>query len=221
MSSPVYRPAMIAGAASALLFFFGAGSILGTTPDTKEHDKPAAVAAKWAAVIDDSGKRTSIVVGAFLVVLGALALVWFASALRSRLADSGPMYGFALFAAIGAAASVAGPLALVGGHQFGNEPLPADGNVIWFVFETMFPLLLVVFAFGVASLAASIALAGRHELPMWQIVFSWIAVAAGLASVFLFTPMFVVLLWLLVTGVHGAIRPGVPVRAGALVTSPA
>jgi hypothetical protein len=141
-------------------------------------------------------------------VLAALAFVWFASALRSRLDTVGPMYGFALLAAMGLAGAISGPLALVGGTAFGDDPLPTDGNVIWFVFSISFPALLVIFALSLAAFLVCVALAGRGVLPMWLIIFAWIA-AVGAAFGVEFLPMALPLLWLLAAGIYGAIRPGI------------
>ena len=114
--------------------------------------------------------------------------------------------GFALLAAGGIAASMLGPLALVGGHAFGSDPLPTDGNTIWMVFSLSFPALLVVFGLASSALIATIVVAGRGVLPMWLVVFGWLAVVAGLIGVE-FIPMALVLLWYLAAGIYGAIRP--------------
>ena len=197
---------MLSGAAFALLLFFGTGLMFGPTPDTSNKTADV-VAQKWVSFLADSGHRSSVIVGGFMIVVAAIALVWFASAFRVRFAPAGaPLMGFALLAAVGAAAGAIGPLALAGGHAFGDDPISTDGNVIWMVFSLSFPALLVVFGLASSALIATIVVVGRGSLPMWLIVFGWIAVVAGLIGVE-FLPMALVLLWYLVAGIYGAVRP--------------
>jgi hypothetical protein len=197
---------MLSGVVFALLLFFGTGIMLGSTPDTSNKSADV-VAQKWASFLADSGHRSSVIIGSFMIVVAAIALVWFASAFRVRFAPAGaPLMGFAILAAGGAAAAVMGPLALAGGHAFGNDPVAGDGNVIWMVFSLAFPALLVVFALASSALIATIVVVGRGSLPMWLVIFGWIAVVAGLFGVE-FLPMALVILWYLAAGIYGAVRP--------------
>lgn len=197
---------MLAGVAFALLLFFGATQMFSSTPDTS--DKTAdVVSQKWATWITDSGHRTSVIIGAGLCMLAAIALIWFASAIRTRVAPgSSPLMGFAVLAAAGVAAGTIGPLALTGGHAFGDEPVTTNGDVIWFTFSLAFPGLLVVFGLAVAAFIATVVVTGRRVLPMWLVVFGWIAVVAAAFSVE-FLPVVVVLLWFVAAGIYGALRP--------------
>lgn len=206
MSVRAYRAAMLAGVAFALLLFFGVTEMFSSTPDTA--DKSAGTVTKqWASWISDSGHRSSTIVGAFLCMLAAIALVWFASALRTRVAPgSGPLMGFAVLAAAGVGAGIIGPLALTGGHAFGNDPVPVNGDVIWFTFSITFPALLVMFGLASAAFIATACVTGRGVLPMWLIVLGWIAVLGGIFAVE-FIPMIAVLVWFLAAGIYGAIRP--------------
>lgn len=197
---------MLSGAVFALLLFFGAGQMFGPTPDTS-NDSADTVARKYAAFLTDSGDRTQVIIGCFMVVLAAIALVWFASALRVRFAPAGaPLMGFALLAAVGVAASTVGPLALTGGNAFGDDPVSTDGQLIWMVFSLAFPAVLVIFGLASSALIATIVVVGRGALPMWLVIFGWLAVVAGIFAVE-FLPMAVVLLWYLAAGIYGAIRP--------------
>jgi hypothetical protein len=207
MTVRAYRTAMIAGAAFALLLFFGSSLVDASTPSTKKSDTADAVAQKYVTWLNDSGHRTSVIIGGFMLVLAAIALVWFASAVASRFATPGhPMLGFALLAAVGVAASIAGPLAVVGGHAFGDEPLTNDGHVVWLLVESAFPLLLLVFGLACAAFIASVLVAGRGALPMWLIVFGWVGFLGAVASIF-FIPLALTLLWFLAAGIYGAVRP--------------
>jgi hypothetical protein len=114
--------------------------------------------------------------------------------------------GFAVLAAVGVALTAMGPLALTGGTAFGNDPVPTDGNVVWFVFSLAFPALLVIAALALAAFIATVVVAGRRTLPAWLVIFGWLAVLGGIFGVE-FLPMAVVLLWFLVVGIYGAIRP--------------
>jgi hypothetical protein len=206
---------MLAGVAFAVLLFIGASTMFSGTPSTKKSDSPNLVARKYVTWLDDSGHRTSVLIGGFLIVLAAIALVWFASAVRERLGGRGnPMYGFALLAAAGLAASTAGPLALVGGHAFGAEPLTNDGHVIWLIVESGFPLLLVMFGLACAAFIATVVVSGRGVLPTWLIVFGWVAVVAGVLAVE-FIPLALVVLWFIAAGIYGFLRPEAPAVAAA------
>jgi hypothetical protein len=206
MSARMYRAGMLSGVAFALLLFFGVSSMISSTPDTS-HKSASVVSKLWATWAADSGHRNSVIIGGFLTVLAAIALVWFASALRARVAPgNSPLMGFAVLAAGGVAASTVGPLAITGGHAFGDDPVPTDGNVIWFVFSLAFPALMVVAGLAIAAFIATIAVAGRGTLPMWLIVFGWLAAVAAVFSVE-FLPLIVVVLWFLTAGIYGALRP--------------
>lgn len=212
MDSRADRAGMFSGAAFAVLMFVGINLMFSSEPDTSSKDSAATIAQKWVAVLHSSSHRNKILVGGFLVMLAALALIWFANTIRNRYAPTGtPIMAFATLAAVGVAGSVVGPLVLVGGHAFGNEPLPTDGNVIWAVGNLMMPLLLVVYGFGLAATLATFAVVARASLPRWLLVFTWIAAIASLASVEFF-PMLLALVYLLVTGIWGGLGRSVAPR---------
>lgn len=206
MESRTDRAGMISGAAFAILLFVGINLMLGSEPNTSSKDSAATIASKWTAVVHSSSHRSKIILGALLVMLAALALIWFANTIRNRYAPTGsPLMAFATVAAVGVAGSVVGPLVLIGGHTFGNEALPTDGNVMWAVGNMTMPLLLVVYGFGLAATLATFAVVARAALPRWLLVFTWIVAVASLASVEFF-PMLLGLVYLLVVGIWGGIR---------------
>ena len=91
------RAGMLSGAAFALLLFWGMNLMLGSEPDTSDKDTAATTAQKWVAVINSSSHRNKILIGGFVVVLSALALLWFANTLRNRYAASDtPLMAFAI-----------------------------------------------------------------------------------------------------------------------------
>src|ERR1700736_790550 len=67
----------------AFVVLFVIGFIVFPTPSSNK----AKDTAKWQAWWNDSGHRTAAIIGAYLMVLGVLAFVWFAWSLRLRLQD--------------------------------------------------------------------------------------------------------------------------------------
>ena len=73
----------------AFVVLFVAGFMVFSTPDDNKDT------AKWARWWHDSGHRVTAVVGAYLIVLGLLAFVWFMWSLNQRLRmPSGMMVTF-------------------------------------------------------------------------------------------------------------------------------
>lgn len=212
------RAGMLSGAAFAILLFWGMNLILGSQPDTNSKDTAVSTAQKWVSVVNSSSHRHKIVLGGFIVMLSAIALILFVNTLRNRYAAAGtPMMAFGLLATVGVVGTVVGPLAVVGGYTFGNEALPTDGNVMWFVSELAMPSLLIVFAFAASALLATFAVVARAALPKWLLVFTWLAAVASLASVEFF-PLLFVMLYFLVVGIWGGVRPS---ATGARVSASA
>jgi hypothetical protein len=206
---------MLSGAAFALLLFLGMNLMLGSEPDTGSKDTAATTAQKWVAVINSSSHRNKILLGGFVVMLSAIALIWFAHTLQTRYGVAAtPLMAFAILAAVGVAGSAVGPLALVGGHVFGNEALPTDGQLMWMISDLSMPLLLVVFGFGAAAMLATFAVVARAALPRWLLVFTWIAAVASLASVEFF-PLLLLLVYFLVVGIWGGVRAVGAARAAS------
>jgi hypothetical protein len=211
---------MFSGIAFPILLFVGASLIVAPSPDTSKGTGPQ-VAKEWLTTLGKSSDRLQIVIGAFVLVVAALALIWLAAAVRVRfaIAPDGPLFGFALMAAFGIAAGAIGPLAVAGGHDFGNEPLPADGTVIWFLNDLALPALLVIFGLASSAFITSFLLGtrGRNTVPAWLAGFGWLAVVAGLVGV-LFIPMIIVLLWYLALGIFGVMRQ--PTTAASTAAAP-
>ena len=212
------RFGMFSGAAFAILLFVGMNLMLGSTPNTNSKDTAATVAQKWVAVVHSSSHRHKILIGGFVVMLSALALIWFANTLRNRYAAVGsPLMAFATLAAVGVAGTVMAPVGMVGGYTFGQEPLQTDGSALWAAAQVSMPLLLIVYGFAVAAMLASFAVVARAALPKWLLVFTWIVAVAALASVEWF-PMLLTLIYFLVIGIWGGVRAGearAPISASA------
>jgi hypothetical protein len=214
------RAGLMSGIAFPILLFVGASLLIAPGPNTSQ-DSASKVAAGWLKTMSDRGDRLQIIIGAFVMVLAALALVWFAGALRERFAmrAASPMYGFALVAAFGITAAMLGPLAIAGGHSFGGEPLPTDGTAIWLITDLAYPAMLVVFGFASAAFITAFLLGtkGRNVVPAWLAGFGWLAVLAGVLGVLLL-PMIIVLLWYLALGIYG-VRQG-PAATESAVAAP-
>lgn len=204
MNLRTYRAGMAAGIAFPILLFIGVNLLLSSGPDSAATDSSSAIAAKWVAAVNDDGKRLSMIIGSFILMLAALSLIWFAAALRERLAGPGsPMFGFALLAAAGIAGSMVGHLGVVGGFTFGRQALTSNGDVIRSVTDMAFPLLLVVFGMAGAAFIAATCVALRSAgWPSWLVYFGWVAAVAGLFGV-LFMPLIVMLVWFLAAGIVG------------------
>ena len=200
------RAGMAAGIAFPILMFLGTTMIFSHTPDTSETTA-SQLAQDWVDTMKSSSDRRAIIIGSILLVLAALALIWFASAMRDRYAIGvgGPLVPFAVLAAVGVACSAAGPLAIAGGITLGDEPLPSDGTAIWYLTDLMYPMLLLVFGLAVAAFISTLLLAGRRSLPMWLVIFGWVAVLGGVLAL-MFLPALLTLLWFLAAGIYGVIR---------------
>jgi MFS family permease len=198
---------MLAGIAFPILLAVGTLMVISKSPDSS-HKNGAQYAQLWLNLVNDKGHRTVIIIGCALMMLAALALIWFATTLRDRYqrGSGNPMIGFALVGAVGIAAAMVGPLAVTGGQSFGSDPASPDGTAVWFVFTLFFPLLFVVFGLASTAFIAALLLTARNALPTWLVVFGWIAALAGIVAV-LFLPIVLVLLWYLALAIHGLVRP--------------
>lgn len=192
-----------AGIAFAVLFVAGIATVLFDSPD---YDDPQ----EWLDYHGDSGNRWRQVIGAYLVIVGALAQLWFAVAMIARLGGSrgggdvltalarGASTLFVAFASVGALciASISGAV------EFGGAEVPESAD-----FGIQFEQLGVAILLLGGGLSAAVAIATITELareagtwPGWLVWFGFIC-----ALILLFTPAFVPLvaapLWALVTGI--------------------
>jgi hypothetical protein len=212
------RRTMVVGIAFIVLLVAGALLMFSGTPETKSSESAAEQAHKWVAELSSSGNRTAIIVGAYVLIVGGLAWVWFTLGLRAWLAP-GPLVGRAitslgvlgagaLFASAMAGASVAGAVA------FGNEHVPQDGDVIRIAMGLLFPFLFVVFALVSGALIVLLSVVGRRSgvLPRWL---GWAAVLGVLGAVIgvVGIPYLVTLLWFLALCIVGLVRSSPPSTA--------
>ena len=180
------------GIVFAVLFVVGAmAAVSSPSSDVtdKLKDNPTGLAAAWHDYYADSGHRWTIIVGAFMLVAAALALVVFASELRQRLADSGApgagrlaFAGSLLFAAA-AFAGAAGFAWIPASKQFGSVALP-QGDLNYLGTQLGAALLLLGGGAAAAFLLVTSGYAGARTwvLPGWL---GWAAVVIGVLLFFL------------------------------------
>ncbi len=208
MSISELRRAMSAGIAFVVLFVVGVFVSFGNSPDIKSHDSDSVAAAKYIAKLSDHGARRGILIGAYLLVLAALLFVWFTRALSEVVAAPGAARLIGGLGVLGAAAITAGAMTsavMAGALEFGDEPMPKDGDTIRVVMDLMYPFCFVVFALVSSALVAVVALRGVG-LASWLRYTAWLAVLGGIFAV-IFTPMALVLLWYLAVAIVVLVKP--------------
>lgn len=214
MTTAELRRAMAAGIAFVVLFVVGVFVTFGNSPDIKSSDTAHVAASKFVAKLSDSGARTGILVGAYILVVAAILFVWFSRALVQLAAPPAAARLISGLGVLGAAAISAGAMTSAveaGSVSFGNEPVPQNGDAIRVVMELTFPFLFVVFALTSAAIAAVIAIRGQ-ALAAWLRYSAWLAVLGGIFAV-IFVPMALVLLWYLAVAIVAIIRPAAEARA--------
>lgn len=207
------RRAMAAGIAFVVLFVVGIFITFGNSPNVKSSDTDAVAAGRYASKLSDSGARTGILVGAYLLVIAAIVFVWFTRALAELFESqfTGRIVGG--LGVLGAAAVAAGAMAsavVAGMVSFGGEPVPKDGDTIRVPMEMAFPFLMVVFGLVSAAIAGTVALRAT-ALPTWLRYAGVLAVLGGIFAV-IFLPMALVMLWFLAVAIVGLVRPAAPAR---------
>jgi hypothetical protein len=207
MSVSELRRAMAAGIAFVVLLVVGVFVGFGNTPNVKSHDSAAVAAAKYVSKLSDSGARTGILVGAYLMILAAIAFVWFSRGLGQLMptpAGARLVSGLGVLGAAGIAVGAITNAGIAGAVSFGDEPVP-NGDSARAVMDLAFPLIGVVFALTCAALIAAIAVRGR-VLPAWLRYTAWLGVLGGIFAV-IFTPLVLPLLWFLIVAILVLARP--------------
>ncbi|HEV2993859.1 MAG TPA: hypothetical protein VG869_10685 [Acidimicrobiia bacterium] len=183
----------------AFVALFVAGFLVFPTPT---DSRSAVRTLKWATWWKNSDHRTQAIIGAYLMVLGVLAFVWFAWSLRERVRDRGGlMFTFgSVFAAV-ALVSALIRASIPGAKEFGSTPVPV--NELPQQFDSIgFALLLVAgaLAAGLFVLLASLLARQDRTLPLWLIISGFVVAAAQLGGV-VFFPFVLFPLWVLVTSI--------------------
>lgn len=186
----------------AFVVLFVAGFLIFTTPNTTSHR--ASNVAKWDTWWTVSSHRTAAITGAYLMVLGALAFVWFASSLQHRLRDRSDgtmMVGFAwLFAALSLTSALI-RAAIPGGWVFGRLTIPGGGLPAQLDNIGM-GLLLVAGALSAGAFVASACHAARRSVvfPGWLAAAGYVVAVLQIAGP-LFFPFALFPLWVLLASI--------------------
>jgi hypothetical protein len=204
---------MYAGIGFVVLFVAGVILTFSNTPEIKKSDTAATAAQKWLAELSTSGHRAGIIVGAYALILSAIAFVWFCNGLRASLGLN-PGTGRALSGlsvlgagAIGVAALFGGA-AVAGAVEFGETPLPS-GESIRTGAESFFPLVFVFFGLVSAAIIVTIIVSatGAGWLPRWLALAGWLGALGSIIGV-IFFPFILPLLWYLAVAIVGIVGAG-------------
>jgi hypothetical protein len=190
------------GVAFAVLFV--AGFVAFNTPSNGKN------AQQWARWWNDSGHRAGAIIGAYLMVLGILAFIWFASSLRDQFGEGGRlMFTFAsVFAAV-ILVSIMVRAAIAGGKQFGQTPVPVGGDLARQFENIGFGMMLVAggLAAGLFIGLASYLARRNGTLPGWLTIAGYVVAVLQLAAFFFF-PFVLVPLWVLIAAITLLRRQG-------------
>jgi hypothetical protein len=208
----------LSGVGFAVLLVAGFILSMGTYPeDSKAPD------ADWIKVISNSGDRTKIIVGAYVLCAAGLLFLWFASAIRTAFESeaSSP----SVLASVAATSGIVFvTLLLVGGLtlaavpgsiSFGGVPVPTAD------FVRQLTQLGTGILLAPGSLVAAIFVASTSRLGAVAGLFSrGVTVVGYIAAVLLvfgalFLPFLALPIWAIVVGISLARRP---VSAGATAT---
>ena len=157
---------------------------------------------KWQQWWTDSGHRAGAITGAYLMVLGLLAFVWFMWGLNHRLGDRGGMmitFG-TLFVALGMISALV-RAAIAGAKQFGSTPIPSGDFARQFDQIGMGVLLVAGALTAGAFLATASYLARRDRvLPGWLTIAGYVVAVLQLAGAVLL-PFVLFLVWVLIASI--------------------
>jgi len=198
----------------AFVVLFVVGFLVFPTPqDTND--------AKWDTWWTDSGHRVGAVIGAYLMVFGLLAFVWFMWSLCARFRDGAGMaitFG-SLFVGI-VLVSVLIRAAIPGGKQFGDQELPQQLRDWSMQLSNIgFGLMLVAGAMAAGAFTAVVSYLSRRDaiLPNWLTIVGYVVAVLQIASGTFF-PFVVFVLWVLVVSIV-LVKRGSRVETSAAVAS--
>ena len=175
--------------------------------DTPESDAPAS---EWKDHLADSGNRTQILVGTYLMAFAGLAFLWFMASLFGRLRDIEDRPGFLTRLGYGAGAifvtmlfgSAAAMGTVAAGVEFGDMPVP-DGEFPRQFENLGFGLLLLFGMFAAGVFMAAVSFIGLHTalLPRWLAIAGLVAAPLVLLFGVVFVPMLLLVLWVLAVSI--------------------
>ncbi|HEY2044286.1 MAG TPA: hypothetical protein VGH11_16545 [Jatrophihabitans sp.] len=186
----------------AFVVLFVGGFLVFSGPNTTSNG--ASNTAKWDAWWNVTNHRTMAIIGAYLMVLGALAFVWFACSLQQRLRDRVDGMMVVAFASLFAALALTSALvraAIPGGKAFGSLNVPG-GNLPEQLDNIGMALLLVAGALAAGAFVAAACHAARRSVvfPAWLTISGYVVAVLQLAAA-LFFPFVLFPLWVLVASI--------------------
>jgi hypothetical protein len=193
---------------------FSVGFSVFSTPSDNKNT------AKWQHWWSDSGHRAGAVAGAYLMVLGLIAFLWFLSSLRDRLEGGGLVVIFgSVFVALGLVSTLV-RAAIPGGKVFGDTPIPSSPDLARQFDNVGFGLLLVAGALAAGGFVVATSYLARRSglLPGWLTIAGFVVGALQLAAG-LFFPFLLLLIWVLVTCIVLLSRLRMAARAPAATSS--
>lgn len=209
MSVAGRRASSIAGIVFVALFVVGTFMSV-DSPDVGDLS-PSQADQKFLTYLSSSSNRVQHVVGAYVLIVGAVFFLWFCLGLRARFealaADATPGRLVTALSAVGATLMAAAGMtsAVVAGDvSGGGNPLPVDGDAARVVMSLTYPLLFVAFALITAALIATASVVALRSgaLPRWLAYTGWLAVLGGIIAV-AFIPMALPMLWFLAVAITG------------------
>lgn len=169
------RTALLGGVAFAVLWFVGASLLFYAAGGTNDSGPVAAAADYPDAVLSHA---FNVRLGATLLVAAAVALLWFASALRIRVRAVGGIGLMPLLGAAGVAAAVVAQAGLVVASIAVAEQRPDAAWVVYQMSEAVGFESFVATVFAGVAVTGVVLTAERSTMSGW---FWWVTAAIGVA----------------------------------------
>ena len=162
--------------------------------------------AEWQKWWTDSGHRTTAIIGAYLMILAALAFVGFIGNLGRRIpGGGGPLVTFgSLFAGMVLVSAIA-RVVIPASNSFGDTPLPPEpllGDLARQFDQMGWGLLLVAGALAAGAFTAVASFSARQHgiLPGWLTMAGYVVAVLQLAGHYFF-PFVTFVVWVLVVSI--------------------
>ena len=199
------------GVAYAVLFFIG--FLITGTPNADAPDS------EWTDYFSSGGHRAELIISAFLLVIAAICMLWFVSAVWTRIAAiRGPGGGLSPVPVAAAAVAATGiaiggvlNAVVAGAIAFDSLPEPS-ADLLRFSDQLGYPILAIGGMIPLAVVIASLGMQARDAGLIGSRLGTYSMVAAPLTAIsFLFFPLLFMLIWFIAAAVSlyrgGALDP--------------